>query len=214
MRTSSPVFNKAKSKSTETKTSKSKDKSHVIPKFDTAVEMTEFHTKLVKLATLKQQIDKLEAEITDADSYIREMGMSEFSGLLERTGKRESSFIMASEQGASVMVVVQDKYKSINEERANYLKETYGEDIVDENTEFKFNGEVLERNQEIISELIENCNKISNQDKENLIVGVTKYSVKKGLIDSIYKLSKDKGVNITTLLAEVEPQLQLKSAKA
>lgn len=208
------LFNKAKSKSTDTKTSKSKDKSHVIPKFDSIAEKAEFHAKLVKLATLKQQIDKLEAEITDADSYIRELGMSEFSNLIERTGKRESSFIMASEEGASVMVVVQDKYKSINEERANYLKETYGEEMVDENTEFKFNNEVLERNQEIISELIENCNKISNQDKENLIVGVTKYSVKKGLIDSIYKLSKDKKVGVTTLLAEIEPQLQLKSAKA
>ena len=208
------LFNKAKSKSTDNKTSKSKDKSHVIPKFDSAAEKAEFHAKLVKLATLKQQIDKLEAEITDADSYIRELGMSEFSNLIERTGKRESSFIMASEEGASVMVVVQDKYKSINEERANYLKETYGEEMVDENTEFKFNNEVLERNQEIISELIENCGKISNQDKENLIVGVTKYSVKKGLIDSIYKLSKDKKVGVTTLLAEIEPQLQLKSAKA
>ena len=208
------LFNKAKAKSTDNKTSKSKDKSHVIPKFDSVVEKAEFHAKLVKLATLKQQIDKLEAEITDADSYIRELGMSEFSNLIERTGKRESSFIMASEEGASVMVVVQDKYKSINEERANYLKETYGEEMVDENTEFKFNNEVLERNQEIISELIENCNKISNQDKENLIVGVTKYSVKKGLIDSIYKLSKDKKVGVTTLLAEIEPQLQLKSAKA
>ena len=121
---------------------------------------------------------------------------------------------MASEQGASVMVVVQDNYKSINEERASYLKETYGEDIVDESTEFKFNNEVLERNQEVISELIETCDKISDRDKETLIMGVTKYSVKKGLIDSIYKVAKDKGVNVTTLLAEVEPQLQLKSPKA
>ena len=137
------LFNKAKSKSTETKTSKSKDKSNVVPKFESAIEMAEFHAKLVKLATLKEQIDKLEADIKDADSYIREMGMSEFSNLVERTGKRESSFILASEQGASVMVVVQDKYKSINEERAEYLKETYGEEIVDEQTEFKFNGEVL-----------------------------------------------------------------------
>lgn len=210
----SNLFNKAKSKSTDTKTSKSKDKSHVIPKFDSPVEMAEFHAKLVKLATLKEQIDKLEAEIKDADGYVREMGMTEFSNLIERTGKRESSFIMASEQGASVMVVVQDKYKSINEERANYLKETYGEDIVDEATEFKFNNEVLERNQEVISELIETCDKISDRDKETLIMGVTKYSVKKGLIDSIYKVAKDKGVNVTTLLAEVEPQLQLKSPKA
>jgi len=210
----SNLFNKAKSKSTETKTSKSKDKSHVIPKFESPVEMAEFHAKLVKLATLKEQIDKLEAEIKDADGYVRELGMSEFSNLIERTGKRESSFIMASEQGASVMVVVQDKYKSINEERASYLKETYGEDIVDEATEFKFNNEVLERNQEVISELIETCDKISDKDKESLIVGVTKYSVKKGLIDSIYKVAKDKGVNVTTLLAEVEPQLQLKSPKA
>jgi hypothetical protein len=210
----SNLFNKAKSKSTETKTSKSKDKSHVIPKFESPVEMAEFHAKLVKLATLKEQIDKLEAEIKDADGYVRELGMTEFSNLIERTGKRESSFIMASEQGASVMVVVQDKYKSINEERASYLKETYGEDIVDEATEFKFNNEVLERNQEVISELIETCDKISDKDKESLIVGVTKYSVKKGLIDSIYKVAKDKGVNVTTLLAEVEPQLQLKSPKA
>lgn len=208
------LFNKAKAKSTDTKTTKSKDKSHIIPKFDSAVEMAEFHAKLVKLATLKEQIDKLEAEVKDADSYVRELGMTEFCDLIERTGKRESSFIMASEQGASVMVVVQDKYKSINEERANYLKETYGEEVVDEATEFKFNNEILERNQEVISELIEKCDKISDHDKENLIVGITKYSVKKGLIDSIYKLSKDKGVNITTLLAEVEPQLQLKSPKA
>lgn len=210
----SNLFNKAKAKSTDTKTAKSKDKSHVVPKFDSPVEMAEFHAKLVKLATLKEQIDKLEAEIKDADSYVRELGMTEFSNLIERTGKRESSFIMTSGQGASVMVVVQDKYKSINEERATYLKETYGEEIVDEVTEFKFNNEVLERNQEAISELIESCDKISAQDKDNLIVGVTKYSVKKGLIDSIYKLSKDKGVNVTTLLAEVEPQLQLKSPKA
>jgi len=210
----SNLFNKAKAKSTETKTSKSKDKSHVIPKFESPVEMAEFHAKLVKLATLKEQIDKLEAEIKDADGYVRELGMTEFSNLIERTGKRESSFIMASEQGASVMVVVQDKYKSINEERASYLKETYGEDIVDESTEFKFNNEVLERNQEVISELIETCDKISDRDKETLIMGVTKYSVKKGLIDSIYKVAKDKGVNVTTLLAEVEPQLQLKSPKA
>jgi|694.fasta_scaffold03736_22 hypothetical protein len=210
----SNLFNKAKAKSTDTKTAKSKDKSHVIPAFESPVEMAEFHAKLVKLATLKEQIDKLEAEIKDADGYVRELGMSEFSNLIERTGKRESSFIMASEQGASVMVVVQDKYKSINEERANYLKETYGEDIVDEATEFKFNNEVLERNQEVISELIETCDKISDKDKETLIVGVTKYSVKKGLIDSIYKVAKDKGVNVTTLLAEVEPQLQLKSPKA
>jgi hypothetical protein len=210
----SNLFNKAKAKSTDTKTSKSKDKSHVIPTFESPVEMAEFHAKLVKLATLKEQIDKLEAEIKDADGYVRELGMSEFSNLIERTGKRESSFIMASEQGASVMVVVQDKYKSINEERASYLKETYGEDIVDEATEFKFNNEVLERNQEVISELIETCDKISDKDKESLIVGVTKYSVKKGLIDSIYKVAKDKGVKVTTLLAEVEPQLQLKSPKA
>lgn len=207
------LFNKAKSKSTDKK-SKTKEKSNIIPKFDSVTEMAEFHAKLVKLATLREQLDKLEAEIKDADGYIRELGMTEFSNLVESTGKRESSFILASEQGASVMVVVQDKYKTINEERAQYLKETYGEEIVDEQTEFKFNGEVLERNQEIISELIESCEKISKEDKENLIVGNTKYSVKKGFIDTVYKTSKDKNVDVMTLLTEVEPQLQLKNPKA
>ena len=213
MATKTNLFNKAKTKA-EPKTPKSKDKSNVIPKFETPQEMAEFHAKLVKLATLKEQMDKIEAEIKDADSYVRDLGMSEFSNLLDRTGKRESSFILASDQGASVMVVVQDKYKTINEERAEYLKDTYGEEIVDEQTEFKFNNEVLERNQDVISELIEKCEGITKEDKENLIVGVTKYSVKKGFIDTLYKFSKDKKVGIPTLLAEVEPQLQLKSPKA
>ena len=210
---STNLFNKAKAKSTDTKKTKTKDKSHVVPSFDSPVEMAEFHAKLVKLATLREQIDTLEADIKDADGFIREVGLNEFVKIIESTGKRESSFILSSGENASVMVVVQDKYKSINEERAQYLKETYGEEIVDEQTEFKFNNEVLERNQEAISQLIESCGEISKEDKENLIVGITKYSVKKGFIDSIYKFSREKDVSVMQMVTEVEPQLQLKSPK-
>ena len=209
---SANLFNKAKAKSTEVKKVK-KDKSHVIPNFESPSEMVEFHSKLVKLATLREQIDTLEAEIKDADGFIREVGINEFVNIVETTGKRESSFVLSSEQNASVMVVVQDKYKSINEERAQYLKETYGEEIVDEQTEFKFNNEVLERNQEAISQLIEECDSISKEDKENLIVGITKYSIKKGFIDTIYKFSREKEVSVMQMITEVEPQVQLKSPK-
>ena len=209
---SSNLFNKAKAKSTEVKKVK-KDKSHVIPNFESPSEMAEFHSKLVKLATLREQIDTLEAEIKDADGFIREVGINEFVNIVETTGKRESSFVLSSEQNASVMVVVQDKYKSINEERAQYLKETYGEESVDEQTVFKFNNEVLERNQEAISQLIEECDSISKEDKENLIVGITKYSIKKGFIDTIYKFSREKEVSVMQMITEVEPQVQLKSPK-
>jgi hypothetical protein len=112
---------------------------------------------------------------------------------------------------------------SIDDERAEYLNETYGtydedenliDGIVDEKTEFKFNMKVLERNQEVIEKFFEECDDISDEDKENLIEGVTKYSIKKGTIDKLYILSKEKDVDIETLYEEIRPVLQLKGAKA
>jgi hypothetical protein len=207
------LFNKAKKTQTK-KTTKTTDKEVVIPKFDSVEESKVFHEDLVKFAELKEQEAKLKAQLASLDSTIKELGMSQFVKNVEVTGKRESSYILGSGEGASVMVTVQDKYKTIDEERAEYLTETYGEEIVDENTTFAFNTAVLNRNMDAISKLIETSDEISDEDKENLITATTKYSVKKGTIDSVYKLSKDLDIDLETLIEEISPVIALKNAKA
>jgi uncharacterized protein YdcH (DUF465 family) len=211
-----------KKKATTKKKSTAKQKTQVTPTFETKEEIQEFNEKLDKFATLKAKITELTAEYKTIEGDIKEMGVEEFCKLLGKTGKKES-FHITSEAGGTVMVVPQDKYLTIDEERAEYLNETYGtfdddenlvDSIVDEKTEFKFNMKVLERNQSVIEKFFEECDEISDEDKENLIEGVTKYTVKKGTIDRLYLLSKEKEVDIETLYEEVRPVLQLKGAKA
>ena len=211
-----------KKKTTPKKKSTTNEKIQITPSFSTNEEVKEFNDKLDKFATLKAKITELTAEYKSIEDDIKEMGSEEFCKLLGKTGKKES-FHITSEAGGTVMVIPQDKYLSIDDERAEYLNETYGtydeddnltDGLVEESTSFKFNMEVLERNQNVIEKFFETCNDISDEDKENLIVCETKYSIKKGTIDKLYILSKEKGVDIETLYEEIRPVLQLKGAKA
>jgi hypothetical protein len=217
----SGIFNKAKSKQTVKK--KTNEKLTITPELSSD-EMKNFHEKLTKFASLKAEMNKLKSELTSSESFLKNLGTEEFIKQLEKTGKRESSFNLTSETGGRVMVVVMDKYRTIDAERAEYLNETYGifdkegdlvEDcgFIEEETTFQFNMTILDRNQEVISELIESCTEISEEDKENLIECITKYSIKKGTIDMLYKISKDKGIDIEVLFEEIQPQVQLKNPK-
>ena len=210
-----------KKKTSTTKKPSTKQKLQVTPSFETKEEIQEFNEKLDKFATLKAKITELTAEYKTVEEDIKQISSEEFCKLLGKTGKKES-FHITSEAGGSVMVVPQDKYLSIDGERANYLNETYGtydedenlvDSFVEETTEFKFNMEVLERNQAVIEKFFEECNDISKEDKENLIEGITKYSIKKGTIDKLYLISKEKDVDIKTLYDEIRPVLQLKGGK-
>lgn len=205
----SNMFSKAKLKAKTTKP-KTVEKQIVTPKLK-AEEMAQFHSKLVKLATLKKEMATIKSELASAESTIKEVGVDEFIKLLEQTGKRETSFNLTSDQGGRVMVIIQDSYKKIDAERADYLTKTYGEDIVKENVEYKFNVNVLERNQDVVANLIENCDDISNNDKNTLIDAVATYSIKKGTIDQLYKLANDMDVSYEILLEEIQPTVQLKN---
>ena len=214
------VFNKTKSAPKKKSTTKAKEQ--VIPTFETPEETKEFNEKLDKFATLKAKITELTAEYKSVESDIKEISKDELVKMLGN-GRKKESFHITSTIGGTVMVVPQDKYLSIDDERASYLNETYGtyddgenliDGFVEESSEFKFNMTILERNQEVIERFFEECEDITDEDKENLIECVTKYSIKKGTIDQLYKISKDKEVDVETLYEEIRPVLQLKGAKS
>lgn len=213
------VFNKTKS--TPKKASTTKEKVQVTPFFETPEETKEFNEKLDKFITLKNKITELTAEYKSVESDIKEIGTEELVKMLGN-GQKKESFHITSVIGGTVMVIPQDKYLSIDDERANYLNETYGtydedenliDGIVEETSEFKFNMTVLERNQDVIEKFFEECADITDDDKENLIECITKYTIKKGTIDQLYKISKEKGVDVETLYEEIRPILQLKGGK-
>ena len=132
--------------------------------------------------------------------------------LYQDTKKNPESVMIVQENAvgdtAQLMMVPSDKYITINEERAEELKETYGDDIVDEKTTFSFDDLMIEKYGEILSELIENCDEIPDKDKEKIIKATTSYSVAKGTIDKFLVYGE-----AAELMETVKPVVAIKNVE-
>jgi hypothetical protein len=107
------------------------------------------------------------------------------------------------------MFVPTDRYITLNEEKAEELIETFGEDVVTEVTEFSFDAKMIEKYGEILSNLIEECDDIKESDKEKIVKAVTKYSVSKGSIDKFLDYNED----VELVMEVLKPVVALKNVE-
>ena len=200
------LFAKAK-KSAPAKTTKAKDE-----KVRIKIEDTSFFDKIEKLEVLQDQMKVAKAKADMISDELRDLGKSEWAKLYDQTGKNPGSVMLeqvnATDDVAQLMFVPTDKYITITPERAEELQETYGEEIVEEETTFSFDSAMIEKYGEILSRLIEESDEIKDTDKEKIIKATTKYSVAKGTID---KFSAYGDVN--EVMDAVKPVVALKNVE-
>jgi len=200
------LFAQAK-KSAPSKTTKAKDE-----KVSLVVEDPTFFSKVEKLEALNDQMKAAKAKADMISDELRDLGKAEWAKLYEKTGKNPGSVMLEhvndADDTAQLMFVPTDKYITINEERAEELKETYGEEIVEEKTVFSFDNEMIEKYGEILSRLIEESDEISEKDKEKIIKATTSYSVAKGTIDDFKKYGE-----VAEMIETVKPVVALKNVE-
>jgi hypothetical protein len=200
------LFEKAK-KVAPAKTAKAKDE-----KVRITIEDEAFFNKIQKLEVLNDQMKVAKAKADMISDELRDLGKSEWAKLYDSTGKNPGSVMLehvnASDDVAQLMFVPSDKYITISPERAEELQETYGEEIVEEETTFSFDSTMIEKYGEVLSRLIEESDEIKDADKEKIIKAVTKYSVAKGTID---KFSTYGDVN--EVMEAVKPVVSLKNVE-
>lgn len=196
------LFSKAK-KTATTKTTKKEDKKTRI----TVEDVTFFE----KIQTLEMLNDRMKSDKAKADMIsdeVREVSKSEWAKLYDKIGKNPGSVMVEAKNGldtSQVMFIPQDKYISINEEKAEFLIEEFGEEIVEEETTFAFDNAMIEKYGEILSKLIEESDEIAEADKEKIIKATTKFSVAKGTIDSLTKYG-----NVNEVMEVIKPVVMLK----
>ena len=201
----SNLFQKAK-KSAPVKPSKAKDE-----KVRLVVEDPTFFSKVEKLEALNDQMKVAKAKADMISDELRDLGKTEWSKFYDSTGKNPGSVMICQdvmEDTAQFMFIAADKYITITEARAEELQETYGDEIVEEETTFSFDSTMIEKYGEILSRLIEESDEIKESDKEKIIKAVTKYSVAKGTID---KFSTYGDVN--EVMEDVKPVVSLKNVE-
>jgi len=196
------LFKKAKETAPEKKVDPKKAKPRV------TVDQPGFFEKLKRQAFLKKEIKSFETESDLLDDEIKEVGKEEWSKMYEKDGVNPESIMVEARQGkdtAQCMLLMSDKYIIINPDRAEYLKETYGTDIVTESETYEFDKEMVEKYGEIISDLIMNSDLISEGDKEKIIKAKVTNAVSKGTIDKLKIYADKAGCSVLDMVREVKP---------
>lgn len=197
-----------------TKAKKTSVKESAKPKDDKVrvnVEDPTFFEKVKMVETLQAQIKSSEAKVSMMTDEIKEMGKELWAKTYEKMGRNPGSVMLESKNGldiGQVMFLPMDKYITINADRADQLRDEFGEDIVEETTTFAFDNDMIEKYGEVLSNLIEMSTDISEDDKGKIIKAVTKFNVAKGTIDKF----KDYG-NISDVMEATKPVIALKGAE-
>ena len=172
----------------------------------TIVNVDGLEEKLLEFDFMKSQMEDLKAQLEAVTDEIKDISKEKFIELYTNKRTNPNTFLIKDGEGC-VMVIPQDRYTKIKEEeRAEYLKSQYGDEVITEDIKYVFNNEVLERNMKAIETLISNAKNISDYDKKNLITPIIEYSVAKGFIDKIYEY-EDMG----KVLDDIQPVIALKN---
>jgi hypothetical protein len=199
------LFAKAK-KSAPAKTTKAKDE-----KVRLVVEDPTFFSKVEKLEALNDQMKAAKAKADMISDELRDVAKTEWLNQYEKTNKNPESVMICQSQDedtAQFMFIPMDKYITITAERAEELQETFGEEIVEEETTFSFDSAMIEKYGEILSRLIEESDEIKESDKEKIIKATTKYSVAKGTIDKFATYG-----DVNEVMEAVKPVVSLKNVE-
>jgi len=199
------LFAKAK-KAAPATTKSAKDK-----KVRLQVTDPNFFSKIEKLEQLNDRMKSDKAQADMISDEIKDLAKSEWADYYAKTGKNPESVMICQEVAgdtAQVMFVPSDKYITVTEARAEELRETYGEEIITEETTFGFDPTMIEKYGEILSRLIEECDEISEKDKEKIITAKTTYSVAKGTIDKLNQYG-----DVTEVMEAVKPVVALKNVE-
>jgi hypothetical protein len=199
------LFAKAKSTAT-TKTTDKKDSKTRINIADPS-----FFEKIQTLESLQDRMKSDKAKADMISDELKDLGKEKWSEMYQKTGRNPGSVMLESRVGedtAQVMFVPSDKYISLTGEKAEALREEFGEDIVEEKTTFAFDNDMIEKYGEILSNLIEACDEISDEDKGKIIKAVTAFSVAKGTID----VMKNYG-QVSEVMEQVKPVISLKNVE-
>lgn len=169
--------------------------------------------KLKDLAETREKLADLEAHGKMIEGVIKEIGRDKFAELYAQHKSNPGSFLLKGEDGGVMMCIVMDKYLTIDGARAEELKKNFGGDSVTLKTEYKFNAELLEKYEEVLSDLIMGSDKIAEEDKPNLILQEPKWSVAKGIINRIVQIAGTESKMIGAVVSALGPVIQLKNSR-
>lgn len=134
---------------------------------------------------LKKQEKEIQSKINETSVELKNSAKLKFINLYDKNSEKPDSFILKSESGNSITYTISEKYKSLNEERLQQVKDFLGEEFIEKSVSYTFNNEMLKKYKDVINDFIKNTNLIKQEDKKELIKSHTTNQIKKGSLNYI-----------------------------
>lgn len=150
---------------------------------------------------------------SQSETLIKQYAKEKFLDLYAKSGKRPENFILSGEvkkNETSVLHIVMDSYKKLDEDQYDYLAETYGDDVVEDSSEYVINKKMIQKYGAEISKAIMSSKGIPAEDKVEIIFKQENYNVAKGTIDRLIEIAEAAETDIATVFETIVPTQQLK----
>ena len=190
-----------------TKTSKEKKDTKPVA----IVKGQDFAEKLKRFNTLKLEIKNKTAEQKSFEGDIKSTALDEYIKMYTSMKRNPETIKLESENGDKIMFIAAKKYSgSVDDERAEELREQYGEDFVEEKSELIMNNNLLNKYSEKLEELIMSADFMTDEEKEELFIEKVTYSIKQSAIDEAFTSGNG---NVEDLINDINPVFMLKETK-
>lgn len=158
----------------------------------------ELHIKAYKEA--KSQCKNWEAKLTIEDGFIKEKARELYLNEYKKQGRNIGSFKLCE-----VVISVQDRYPKMSDEIASIVAKNFP-DVIDKDTEYVFNQEILRKYIDEISDALQSAKDIPEEELALLIEAKDTINVKKGTIDTLAQY----GDQMTDLFCAIAPIISMR----
>lgn len=194
----------------------SKDTKKVSKKTDKRtieVDDLTFFEDVQKYQELQKRMAKDKEEADEINERLKKLAKDKWVELYTEEKSNPGSVIIEQnvlDDISRLMLVPTEKYVTLNQKNVGKYMSKYGNDVIESNTVYSFNNDIIVKYSKIITKLIKECDEIDNDDKKNLIQASTTFNIKKGTID---KLTDFKDTNISEVIEDLKPVFQLKNVE-
>jgi len=179
----------------------------VITKEENLINLPNIKKELTELYNLDNKIADLVSKRETMYSFVYNVAKESMIELYN-SNKCFPGTITVVSGNMNFKFITSDNYKKIDKDRFNELVDLYGSQVVEEQTIISFNNYILLKHKEHISKLIMGSKQLSKEEKANLFVKETFYSVRKGIIKDLLSIVKSK---VNAIIEDIQPIFSIKS---
>lgn len=166
---------------------------------------------LIALKKANDDIKEYKSQADEISNEIKELGQKKWIELYENTSVNPGSLIlecMKNGKKISIVYTPTDKYIKLNEKSLNYLRDTYGDDVIDTNVTHSITDKIWNKYHTLLEDFIKNNPDIDDMDKEIFFDEQVTNSVAHGLINDLNTFG-----DIHKIVEDVRPVIMLKDLK-